>query len=75
MLFPPVERGVAVIRPVKVQFNSRMGSEPIHGDDSGGLFGQITRVKEAIQHLCHVLNIPEVALLHDGVLLPERRPR
>lgn len=40
----------------------------------GGLFGQITRVKEAIQHQRRVLNIPEVALLHDGVL-PERRPR
>lgn len=51
-----------------------MGRKPIHGVDSGGLFGQITRVKEAIRHLRHVLNILEVALLHDGVLLPERRP-
>lgn len=54
---------------------SRMGRKPLHGDDSGGLFGQITPVKEAIQHTQrHVLNTLEAALVHDGALLPEQRP-
>lgn len=46
-LLPPRE---AATRPVKVQFNNRMGRKPIHGEDSAGLFGQITLAAEAIQH-------------------------